>query len=67
MTDSDRIRLATPNGGKMLGSVERERCSKHPRRWVLYRWVWDVDGMIECGEPQVVRGCGTCWEEHEDD
>lgn len=63
MNDEDRVRLATPSGGRMLGPVERERCSKHPRRWVLYRWVWYPGGGPEDGIPETVRGCGSCNEE----
>jgi hypothetical protein len=62
MNDGDRVRLATPSGDKMLGPIERERCGKHRRRWVLYRWVWDAGegGDISGGEPQVMRSCAEC-------
>lgn len=63
MNDNDRIRLATPSGGMMLGPIERERCSRHRRRWVLFRWVWEVDGEISSANPRVERGCAECAQE----
>lgn len=62
MNDDDRVRLATPSGGSMLGPTERERCSKHRTRWVLYRWIWDAGegGDISGGHPEVVRSCAQC-------
>ena len=67
MTDEDRVRLATPSGGRMLGPIERERCTKHRRRWVLFRWVWPIGEDPGSSEPEIVRGCGTCWEEYKDE
>lgn len=67
LTDAERIRHATKSGRRMLGPFERERCSKHKRRWITFRWTWDADedqqAAIECGEPEIVRGCGTCDDE----
>lgn len=63
MTDDDRVRLATPSGGRMLGPVERERCSHHPRRWVMFRWVWPKDDGPEDGDCEYVRSCGSCLDE----
>jgi hypothetical protein len=51
----------------MLGPLERERCPKHPRRWVIFRWVWTVPGegedpidVISGAEPEAIRACQQC-------
>lgn len=67
MTDGDRIRLATPHKGRMLGPLERERCTEHRRRWVTYRWEWDAGSGPEDGYPEIVRGCQSCNAEVGDD
>lgn len=75
LTDDDRIRLAVKSGGTMLGPNERERCTRHKRRWILFRWTWDVpaDGETHVenleggGEPEIVRGCAECNKETNDD
>lgn len=66
MTDEDRVRLAFRSGGRMVGPDERERCQRHPRRWTIYRWTWDLPeagGDISGGDVEIVRGCGSCLEE----
>lgn len=63
--DEIRVANAVQSGSHMLGPIERERCHKHRRRWVLYRWVWSADGDITGGEPEVVRGCAECRAEDE--
>ena len=62
MNDDDRVRLATRVGDSMLGPIERERCSKHRTRWVMFRWVWDAgeDGDISGADATVVRSCAQC-------
>lgn len=60
LSDEDRVRLAKPFVDKMLGPIERERCHKHPRRWLTFRWVWDAGGSIECGDIEAVRSCAQC-------
>ena len=70
--DQDTIAKATRDGDTMLGPKERHRCPDHPRRWVVYRWTWQVpeDGdhltALQSGsEPEAVRACGTCDDEDE--
>jgi hypothetical protein len=74
MNDSERIIKAVRRGNRMLGPAERERCAKHPRRWVIFRWEWDVPGpdethedCISGSEPEVIRGCAMCDAESEDE
>lgn len=65
MNDDERMRLAfQTEGDRWIGPTERERCTKHPRRWVLYRWEWHGErDDISGGEPVIVRGCGSCRED----
>jgi len=67
MDDEDRKRLAVPHGRHMLGPLERERCSKHRRRWITYRWVWLQGEDPSSSEPAIVRGCAECNAEAEAD
>lgn len=60
MTDAERMREATRSGARMLGPVERQRCSTHPRRWESYRWTWPVGARPESGDAECVRRCGAC-------
>ncbi len=68
MTDAERIAAAKPSasGRRMLGPLEKERCPRHPRRWVTIRWVWAVPAngdhqtALECGEAQIVHACTIC-------
>lgn len=72
--DEDRILLARKNksGDTMLGPCELVGCDKHPGKFELHRWTWDVpsDGdhqsAIECGDADIVRSCPLCVEEDED-
>lgn len=58
----------------MWGPKERERCDKHPARWVIYCWTWPVpqddethlDCLQACGEPETIRSCATCDDEARD-
>ena len=61
--DAERTALAYRSGGYMVGPDERERCSRHPRRWVIFRWVWQVGDDVTGADPQVVRGCRACLDE----
>jgi len=63
MTDADRIARATLRGSRMLGPVERQRCPRHPRRWVSYRWTWRAGSSIEDGDTETVRDCTACVDE----
>ena len=74
LTDEDRVARAKPasSGKRMLGALERERCPEHPRRWVIFRWVWDVPGegedpidVISCADAESVRACQQCDDEAE--
>lgn len=70
MNDAERLRLAyQTDGGRWIGPTERQRCEKHPRRWVLFRWEWhgerDEDSLSG-GEPVFVRSCGACVAEERD-
>ena len=67
--DEDRTRLAKPNasGTRMLGPIERERCSKHRRRWVTFRWVWNtpengdhLDAIESDSWPEIEHSCVLC-------
>jgi len=68
--DAQRIELAIKSGGRMLGPVERERCTRHKRRWILWRWTWPcpatdegethLDCLENSSEQECVRGCGAC-------
>jgi len=60
MNDADRVRLAISDGARMLGPVERQRCSKHQQRWITYRWAWRKDADISGGDIEVVRQCIAC-------
>lgn len=63
MNDDDRAQLAVRKGATMLGPLEKERCSRHPRRWRTYRWTWRADdGDISSSEPVIVRDCAACIE-----
>lgn len=69
-SDEDRIRLATQSGRKMLGPKERHRCDRHPRRWVIYRWVWPVPGdddhltaIQSDSDTEILRSCADCDDE----
>lgn len=63
MNDDDRVRLAYRAGNMMYGPKEWQRCLRHPKRWVIYRWVWHVDNGPDYANPQYVRRCGACSEE----
>jgi hypothetical protein len=73
MTDADRIIKSVRDGARMLGPSERQRCEKHPTRWVTYRWVWNVpegdetheDMLASSSEPQTIRPCSVCEAEAE--
>lgn len=65
MTDEVRVAQAVRSGRRMLGPAERQRCARHPKRWEIYRWTWDVGDVPENGETELVRGCGSCSEEAE--
>lgn len=65
MTDVDRVRLAVQRGGRMLGPPERQRCVRHPRRWEIYRWTWQIDEDPTSGDAEIVRGCGACSDEED--
>jgi hypothetical protein len=77
MTDTDRIRLATRKGNRMHGPVERQRCTKHGRRWETFRWTWPAPDeakgethldMIEGdSDAEVVRQCEDCCAEDDRD
>jgi hypothetical protein len=63
VTDAERTALATQQGTRMLGPLERHRCEEHPRRWLTYRWTWRAGETPEDGEPEYVRGCTQCYAE----
>ena len=73
MTDQERIEKATFDGQKWCGPQERQRCAKHPRRWEIYRWVWDppeegldmLSVLEAAGRVSQVRECAECLREHE--
>lgn len=67
--DDDRVRLATlsANGRVMLGPVEYQRCTTHPRRWEGYRWFWDVGSTPESGDAEMVKACDQCDDEASDE
>lgn len=64
--DTQRIELATPRGARMIGPTEGERCPKHPRRWIMYRWTWKRGEDPTSGDAELVRGCGACNDEDGD-
>jgi hypothetical protein len=66
MTDEERIAKAIRSGNWMLGPAERERCTRHKRRWSFYRWRWPVDSGPESGDVEVVRSCAECLEADRD-
>jgi hypothetical protein len=66
MTDERRIELATPRGSRMIGPLERQRCSRHPSRWMTYRWTWSKDGDPSSGDGEIVRGCAACEEANDE-
>lgn len=53
---------------KICFKMERSRCSKHPRRWEIWRWSWcpERGETIEDSDGEYVRQCGACAEEEED-
>ena len=74
MNDADRIARAIQWRTLMMGPKERYRCDRHPTRWVIFRWTWDVPGegathedAITSGEPECIRACAVCDAEIEDE
>lgn len=45
----------------------RQRCEKHPRRWVIFEWVWREGSSEEDSDARLFRGCKLCDEEVEYD
>ena len=66
-TDADRALLATPSadGQTMLGPAECQRCARHPRRRVTYRWSWPAGQGLEAGDADELRACEDCAAEDE--
>lgn len=69
MNDAERIAQAqvSPNGKRMLGPKEKQRCEQHPRCWEVYRWTWAIpaDGdhlsALQAGSDiQCVSSCKDC-------
>jgi hypothetical protein len=75
-SDEQRIALATRKGDRMIGPLERQRCSVHPRRWETYRWTWrapdeskgetQLMAVESDSEPRYERGCVLCAAEADD-
>lgn len=62
-TDDDRAALAepSPDGRRMLGPAECQRCSRHPRRRETFRWVWPAGGGPEdASDVDFLRSCPDC-------
>lgn len=71
-SDQDRVRLATREDSTMYGPAEVYRCPDHPRRWVTFRWFWDVpeDGdqlaALQSGsDAEIIRECQACADERD--
>ena len=67
-TDADRTTLAKPSADDrtMLGPAECQRCARHPRRRLTYRWEWPAGSGPEAGDAvELLRGCEDCADEED--